>query len=528
MRNFELPGRSPVFAAHGMAATSHPRATLAALDMLRGGGNAVDAAIAAVAVLCVVEPAMTGIGGDCFALYAPAGGKVIGYNGSGRAPAAATTGWYRDRGIAAIDPVSVHAVTVPGAIEAWTRLAADHGTRDIGALLAPAIDLAENGSPVPPRIAWDWQRFAAKIAANPAARDIFLDGGKPPAPGTVFRQPRLAETLRRVAADGADGFYKGPAAAAMAASLAALGGLHTADDFAAAAGQYDVPVSTGYRGYEVLECPPNGQGFVALIMLNILEGFDMAALDPAGADRLHLEIEAGRLAYADRDRYVRDHIPSRDGLDPFLTDDYAAERRHLIDPSRAMPADAIVSLQPHSNTTYLTVVDGDGNAISLINSLFQGFGSGIACPETGVLFQNRGFGFTLDEASANAIGPGKRPVHTIMPGMLVRDGRAEMPFGVMGGQYQPFGHTHFLTNVLDHGMDVQAALDDARLFANAGKVEAESGVTAAARDGLTARGHTITAPEAPHGGGQAIRIDWDRGVLVGGSDPRKDGCALGY
>jgi gamma-glutamyltranspeptidase/glutathione hydrolase len=528
MRNFETPGRSAACATNGMAATSHPRATLAALDVLRGGGNAVDAAVAAVAVLGVVEPAMTGIGGDCFALYAPAGGDIVGYNGSGCAPEAATTGWYLERGINAIDPVSVHAVTVPGAVEAWARLVADHGTRELGALLADAIALAETGFAVTPRVAWDWRRFEARLVGNAAAKEIFLDGGRAPREGARFRNPRLAATLRAIAEQGPDGFYRGPVAAAMVASLNALGGLHTADDFAAAAGDYVTPVSTRYRGRDVLECPPNGQGFVALIMLNILAGFDLAALDPDGAERLHLEIEAGRLAYADRDRYVRDHIPARAGLDPFLTEDYAAERRRLIDPVRAMAADATASLRPESNTTYLCVVDRDGNAVSLINSLFAGFGSGIACGETGVLFQNRGLGFAVDEASANTIGPGKRPVHTIMPGMLARGGRAEMPFGVMGGQYQPFGHAHLLTNMLDYGMDPQAALEHPRLFCLAGEVQAESGVPAAAVRALEEKGHRIVPAPAPHGGGQAIRIDWERGVLVGGSDPRKDGCALGY
>jgi gamma-glutamyltranspeptidase/glutathione hydrolase len=533
MRNFEAGGRSAAYATNGMAATSHPRATLAALDVLRSGGNAVDAALTAVAVLSVVETGMTGIAGDCFALYAPAGGgpngeTVIGYNGSGRAPAAATVDRLREQGVMKLEPTSVHTVTVPGSVEAWARLAADFGTRDLADLLAPAIDLAETGYPIQPRVAWDWGRFEAKLAANPAARDLFLDGGKALKPGTPFRQPKLAATLRAIASKGPDGFYKGPVAETMVRTLNALGGLHSVDDFAAAAGEYTVPVSTGYRGWEVLECPPNGQGFVALIMLNILEGFDLAGVDPDGVERLHLEIEAGRLAYADRDRYVRDHIPARDGLDPFLGKDYAAGRRALIDPARAMAPDAVVSLRPQSNTTYLTVVDRDGNAISLINSLFAAFGSGIACPETGVLFQNRGLGFSLDPASANAIGPGKRPVHTIMPGMLLRDGRVEMPFGVMGGQYQPYGHTHFLTNMLDYGMDPQQALEHPRLFTNAGNVEAESGIAANVRAALAARGHNVVPAPAPHGGGQAIRIDWQRGLLIGGSDPRKDGCAMGY
>ncbi|MEK9660767.1 MAG: gamma-glutamyltransferase [Alphaproteobacteria bacterium] len=533
MRQFDLPGRSPAYATSGMAATSHPRATLAALEVLRDGGNAVDAAVTAVAVLSVVEPGMTGIAGDCFALYAPAGGgpngeTVIGYNGSGRAPAAATVDRLREQGVMKLEPTSVHTVTVPGAIEAWARLAGDFGTRDLGRLLAPAIELAEAGYPTQPRVAWDTFRFTDKLAGNEAARALFLVDGKAPPAGTLLCQPKLAATLRAVAEGGPAAFYEGPVAEAMVRSLNALGGLHTVDDFAARGGDYVAPVSTRYRDVEILECPPNGQGFVALILLNILEGFDLASLDPDGAERLHLEIEAARLAYADRDSYVFDHIPDRAGLDPFLSKEYAAGRRRLIDPDRAMAADAVISLRPESNTTYLCVVDVDGNAISLINSLFAAFGSGIACPETGVVFQNRGLGFSLDPASANAIGPRKRPVHTIMPGMMLRDGQVEMPFGVMGGQYQPYGHAHFLTNLVDYGMDPQAALDNARLFANAGNIEVESGITAAAIAGLEARGHTIVPAPAPHGGGQAIRIDRARGVLVGGSDPRKDGCAMGF
>ena len=528
MRNFELTGRSAAYGTNGMAATSHPRATLAALDVLRAGGNAIDAAVAAAAVLAVVEPHMTGIGGDCFVVYAPAGGEIVAYNGSGRACAAAKTQWYLENGITEIQSDSAHAVTVPGAVEAWSRLVQDHGTRELGDLLVSAIDLAEAGYPIQPRVAFDWARFADKLNANEPTRRKFLNNGQPLQPGDQFSQPELAATLREIAGKGADGFYKGAVAETMVATLNQLGGLHTVDDFAAVRGGYCDPISTNYHGYDVVECPPNGQGFVALIMLNILEGFDLASLDASGAQRFHLEIEAGRLAFRDRDRYFTGNDRSVDHLQTYLAKDYAAQQRALISAERAMTASEVDTLHAQSDTVYLTVVDQDANAVSFINSLFRPFGTGLLCDKTGVMFHDRGSLFVVDEASGNTIDPGKQPVHTIMPGMLVESGRAVMPFGVMGGQYQPFGHTHFLTNILDYSLDVQAALDHPRVFYQDDTVLAESGISAAAVAELEALGHVVVPTASPHGGGQAIWIDWDRGVLIGGSDPRKDGCALGY
>jgi gamma-glutamyltranspeptidase/glutathione hydrolase len=528
MRNFEMPGRSAAFGTNGMAATSHPRATLTALDVLRAGGNAMDAAVAAAAVLAVVEPQMTGIGGDCFVLYAPAGGDIVAYNGSGRAGGAATTQWYLENGITEIESNSPHAVTIPGAVEAWSRLVQDHGTRELGELLEAAIELAEAGYPMQPRVAFDWARFEQKLNANEAIQRMFLNDGRLFEAGDVFSQPQLAATLREIANNGADGFYKGAVAEAMVATLNSLGGLHTVDDFASVQGEYSNPISASYRDYEVVECPPNGQGFVALIMLNILEGFDLAGLDPDGATRWHLEIEAGRLGYRDRDRYFTGHDRSAEHLQTYLGKDYAERQRSLISTDRAMSPSDVDSLPAQSDTVYLTVVDRDANAVSFINSLFRPFGSGLLCPDTGVMFHDRGSLFVVDEASGNTIDPGKRPLHTILPGMLMQNGRAVMPFGVMGGQYQPFGHTHLLTNILDYGFDVQQALDHPRVFYQDDTVLAESGVAAAAVAELEALGHTVEPTAAPHGGGQAIWIDWDRGVLIGGSDPRKDGCALGY
>lgn len=511
-----------------MAATSHPRATLAALDILRAGGNAIDAAVSAAAVLAVVEPQMTGIGGDCFVLYAPAGGDVVAYNGSGRACAAATTQWYLENGITEIATDSAHAVTIPGVVEAWSRLVQDHGTSELGALLEAAIELAETGYPIQPRVAFDWARFEAKLQANEPTRRKFLNDGRPFKAGDQFSQPELAVTLREIARKGADGFYKGRVAEAMVATLNKLGGLQTVDDFASAQGDYCDPISTSYRGYEVVECPPNGQGFIALIMLNILEGFDLASLDPSGSQRLHLEIEAGRLAFRDRDRYFSGRDRSAEHLQTYLAKDYADRQRSLISAERAMSKSQASALPAQSDTVYLTVVDRDANAVSFINSLFSPFGSGLLCDETGVMFHDRGTLFVVDENSGNTIDPGKQPVHTILPGMLAQNGRTVMPFGVMGAQYQPFGHTHLLTNILDHGLDIQTALEHPRVFYQDDTVLAESGIAADAVAELEALGHTVEPTVSPHGGGQAIWIDWDGGVFIGGSDPRKDGCALGY
>lgn len=528
MRDFETPTRSAAYAANAMAATSHPYATRIAVETLRRGGNAVDAAVAAAAVLGVVEPQMTGIGGDCLVLYWPSGGDLIAYNGSGRAPAAAEAGWYRDQGITAIPIESPHAVTIPGAVEAWHRLVMDHGRLAFGELLQPAADLAENGCPVQPRVAYDWAGAVAKLARTKAASRIFLPNGRAPSEGDIHTNPDLAATLRRIATEGPDAFYKGAVAEDMVATLRGFGGLHTPDDFAAHRGDYVTPIKTGYRGYDVYECPPNGQGLIALMMLNICAGFDVSEMGPMDARRLHIQAEAGRLAFRDRDAVLSDPDTMPVPAERFLSDDYAAELRAAIDPDRAMDRLPPLSLPPASNTVYLSVVDSDGNAISFINSVFSTFGSGLVAEKSGVLFQNRGSAFRIDETHPNGIAPGKRPMHTIIPGMLGKDGSAVMPFGVMGGHYQPFGHVHVLGNVLDFGMDVQAAIDCPRVFHFGGVLAAESGVPAPTLEKLALMGHDVQLAGGPMGGGQAIWIDHDRGVLTGGSDPRKDGCALGY
>ncbi len=530
MRDFHLPGRSTAHGINGMAATSHPLATLAALESLRWGGNAIDAAVSAAAVLAVVEPQSTGIGGDCFVLFAPRGsGQIIAYNGSGRAPAAADAAWFRERGIDAIDPDSAHAVTVPGAIEAWSRLIGDHGRKGFDELFQPAIRYAENGYPVFPRVAHDWRREAERLARDPVAKRIFLPSGAPPAAGEIHAQPELAATLKRIVAEGPEAFYKGEVAEDMVGRLREKGGLHTLEDFAQHQGEYTAPIRTSYRGYDVFQCPPNGQGLTVLLMLDILQGFPLGGLDPLGPERLHLEIEAGRLAFRDRNALIADPAHGRVPIEHLLSASYADGIRRLIQPDRAMtrlPAPGSTGA-PGRDTVYLAVVDKDLNAVSFINSIYWSFGSGIVAPKSGVVLQNRGAGFVLDPHHPNVIAPRKRPSHTIIPGMLARDGRAIMPFGVMGGDYQPFGHVHLLTNVLDYGMDPQEAIDLARVFHDGDAVEVERGIPEATVKGLAQRGHRVVATADPLGGGQAILIDWKRGVLVGGSDPRKDGCALG-
>jgi len=528
LRDLQFPGRSPVRATEAMVATSHPLATAAALQLLKSGGNAIDAAVCAAAVLAVVEPQSTGIGGDCFVLYVPKGeGSVIAFNGSGRSPAAATTDWYREKGFSAIPTYGPHAVTIPGAIDAWCQLIGDHGSKDLAEILAPAIHYAEKGYVIHDRVAADWDRTAAQLSLDPHAARILLPGGRAPTAGEVHRQPELAETLRIIAKEGRSGFYEGAVAADMADYLKSLGGLHRLEDFAATKGNYVQPITSNYRGVDLYQLPPNNQGITALLMLNILSGFDLAALDPVSAERLHLEIEAGRLAYRDRDAFIADPEHGDVPVSALLSRDYAAKLTKRIHRDKAA-TDLPPPLMKSSDTVYLSVVDRDRNAVSFINSTYYSFGSGLVSPKTGVVLQNRGSSFTLDASHPNCIAPNKRPMHTIMPGMAMKDGRVLMPYGVMGGDYQPFGHVHFLTNVLDYGCDPQAALDQARVFYEDGRVQVERSVPLNGIAGLQARGHTVEIASEPLGGGQAIRIDWQKGTLTGGSDPRKDGCALGF
>jgi gamma-glutamyltranspeptidase / glutathione hydrolase len=525
-RDFQLPGRSPVIACEGMAATSHPLASLAAIETLRAGGNAADAAITATAVLCVVEPHMTGIGGDCLAMIHAPGRPLWGYNGCGRTGARASLDALAVQGIDAIAPNSIHAVTVPGAVEAWGAILAAHGRFSLDRALAPAIRYAAGGFPVAARIAWDWARAVGKLAADPGATRHFLFAGRAPAEGDVVRLPALAKTLEAIAAQGPRAFYEGPIAEDMAATVAARGSFLTTEDFARHRGEVVAPISTNYRGLDVLELPPNTQGLTALILLNILERFDLSALDPLGPDRFHLALEAARLAYAVRDDHIADPDYMRASVPALLAKSFAAELAGRIDRTRR--ASLPNALAADSDTVYLTVVDRDRMTVSLVNTLFNAFGVGICTEATGIMLTNRGSCFVTELDHPNVFGPSKRPMHTIIPALAFRGGHCDLAFGVMGAHYQPMGHSQIITNLVDYDMDVQAAIDAPRAFFVGDETIAERGLPRACIEGLRARGHHVAIVESPWGGAQAIRIDRTRGVLIAGSDPRKDGCALGY
>jgi gamma-glutamyltranspeptidase/glutathione hydrolase len=524
-RDFQLPGRSPVIACDGMAATSHPLATLAAIDTLRAGGNAADAAVAAVAVLCVVEPHMTGIGGDCFCLLSQPGKPTWGYNGSGRAGAKASDAALRAKGMSEIGN-SIHAVTVPGALEAWEAILKAHGRFGLDRALQPAIKYAEEGFPVAARVAWDWSRYVSKLKADAGAAKHYLFNGSAPKAGDVIRFPALAATLKIIAAKGARAFYEGEIADDMVATLSPRGSYLTAEDFANHRGDEVAPISTNYRGLDLVEIPPNGQGLTALVMLNILENFDLKALDPLGPERFHLVLEAARLGYAIRDTHIADALHMRTPVADLLDKDFAKKLSGFIDMNKRSKLPQHPA--PGSNTIYLTVVDRDRTAVSFINSLYSHFGIGICTEKTGIMLTNRGACFTLDAKHANVFGPNKRPMHTIIPALAMRAGRTEMSFGVMGAHYQPMGHVMIINNMLDYGMDVQQAIDAPRFFFEDERTIVEHGTPAATIAGLKARGHNVAFADTPWGGAQTIKIDWDRGVLIGGSEGRKDGCALGY
>ncbi|MBD8891433.1 gamma-glutamyltransferase [Roseibium litorale] len=529
-RDFEAPGRSPVFARQAAVATSHPLATSAALEVLQSGGNAVDAAIAAASVQAVVEPQMTGIGGDCFAIVTKPDGQMTGFNGSGASPRALTPELLAERGVEELSPTSPHAVTVPGAIRAWETLLKAHGTRSFDKLFTRAIDYAENGFPVAPRVNRDWEKNVSKLAANPAAASAYLVDGEAPEVGSILKFPRLAETLRAISSGGADAFYAGPVAEDIVKTLKELGGVMTLEDLGACHTTAVSPVMRDYRGHTIAELPPNGQGIVALIILGLLERFDLPNLDPLGPERLHLEMEAARIGYAVRDKFVTDPGYMDACHTSLIGEDYITQLSRLIRLDRRLEQVPGTSLAPQTDTIYLTVVDKDGLSVSFINSIFNEFGSGILAPNSGVLLHNRGAVFKAKPGHANSIAGGKRPMHTIIPAFGLKDGLPWLSFGVMGGHYQACGHAHLISNIVDYGMDVQMAIDMPRMFFDLKTyaLEAEKMIPQRAIDGLEALGHTVHRAASPIGGSQAIMIDRHKGLLIAGSDPRKDGHAAGY
>ncbi|HUQ38494.1 MAG TPA: gamma-glutamyltransferase family protein [Aestuariivirga sp.] len=525
MRNFDRPGKSVAMGTNGMAATSSPLATLAAIDVLRAGGNAVDAAITASAILCLTEPHMTGIGGDCFALIGKPNGTVLGLNGSGRSSAKADADWLKASGLTEIAPHSVHTVTVPGAIDAWDRLLQQEGTMTLGEALKPAIKLAEQGVPTTPRVARDWPEAEALLAADEGGAKHYLKNGRSPREGEIMAYPALAKTLKIIARKGRAGFYEGEIAAEIVRHLAARGGLLSAADFAATEATWVKPIATRFADHDILEIPPNGQGLTVLIALNILQHFGLKRFEPESPERRHLEIEAVKLAWILRNRHIADPDFAEIPVSDLLSEETSQRLASLIDTNRA--TDANISL-PSSDTVYLSVVDKHRLSISFINSIYYDFGSGIITPKSGITLQNRGKGFVTQAGHPNCIGPSKRPLHTLIPAMARKDGKIDMSFGVMGGDFQPMGQVNVVVNRYIYGMDPQAALDFPRLFPQGEAVLTETTVPAAVLAALAAKGHRIMPANEPLGGGQAIAIDHATGLLIGGSDHRKDGFALGY
>ena len=533
--------RSVVMARNGVIATSQPLATAAGLRVLQSGGNAIDAAITAAAVLSVVEPTMNGIGGDLFAIvYSAKDKKVHGLNASGRAPAAATLAEFKRRGLQRIPLRGELSVSVPGVVDGWSELLAKHGTITLEQALQPAIRYAKDGYAVSEIISYQWQDQQSTLARDPAAAATFLIDGRAPRAGEVFSNPKLAASLELIAKGGRDAFYKGPIAKAIGDDMARRKGLLTTADLAAHTSDWTDAISTPYKGHQVLEFPPNTQGAVALEMLNILEGYDLKALGHNSAAYLHLLVESKKIAFADRDAWLADPAATPpDALRRMISKDYAAERRKEINPDRAAREYKPLSIGgpsapgeehpvAHGDTVYLTAADKDGNVISLIQSLYEAFGSGIVAGDTGIALHNRGSLFSLRAGHPNALAPGKRPFHTLVPAMVLKDGRPWLSFGVMGGDMQPQGHVQVLLNLIEFGMNVQEAGEAPRFRHTSNGLALESAISPEARFGLDARGHRLITSIGAFGGFQGILIDPKTGVLIGGSDPRKDGLAIGW
>jgi gamma-glutamyltranspeptidase/glutathione hydrolase len=540
----EFRTRSPTIARHGIVATSQPLAAQAGLDMLKAGGNAVDAAIVTNAMLGLVEPASCGIGGDLFAIVWDAKTKKLyGLNASGRSPYAHTRALFKEKGLKEIPITGPLSWSVPGAVSGWAHLRQRFGTKSFEELLAPAIKYAEEGFAVTPVIAGEWQGATKGLASWPDSAKTYLIDGRSPRAGQVFSNYRLAQSYRLIAQGGEEAFYRGPIARQIVAWSEKNGGLITRKDFADHKSDWVEPVSTNYRGYDVWELPPNGQGIAALQMLNLLEQHDLRKLGFSSADHWHLFLEAKKLAFADRARHYFDPDFGNPPVDRLISKDYASERGKLIDMQRAAKqvahGDLEVALKS-ADTIYLTVVDKDRNCCSLIQSNYFGFGSMVVPGEVGFAMQNRGTLFALDPEHPNRLEPHKRPFHTIIPAFVTKDGKPWFCFGVMGGDMQPQGHVQVLVNMIDFEMNPQLAGDAPRVrhdgsatptgtphAANGGTVFAERGISDAVVEELTRRGHVIERGIAG-GGYQGILIDWENGVLIGASEPRKDGQAVGY
>lgn len=528
--------RSMALARNGMVCTSHPLASSAALAALRAGGNAIDAAVTAAAMLNVVEPYNTGVGGDCFALiWSAREGRLHALDGCGRSAAAATIDELARRGVVEMPAQGILTVTVPGAVDAWATAVERFGARSLADALAPAADCAEAGFPVSELVSHDWRLAVAfEFLKHDEARRILSFGGEGPRVGDVVRFPDLAATLRSIAAGGRDAFYRGEIAERIVALSRDENGLLAPSDLEEHSSRWVEPISAEYRGCRLYEMPPSTQGLTALLALGILAHFDLAGLEPDSVEALHLRIEAVKLAFADRNAYIADPEHADVPVERLLQPDYARRRAALVDPERALPLATPGLARGGSDTVYLTTADCEGNVVSLINSLYGAFGSGLVVAGTGIVLQNRGRGFRLDPSHPNALAPRKRPFHTLCPAMLFRDGRPLVSFGVMGGDVQAQAHVQVVSNLLDFGANVQEALDWPRFhFLDGARVAVEPEVPEATRGALAARGHELASSLAAlarggFGGGQAIHVDRAECIYAGGSDRRKDGCAIGF
>jgi len=514
--------RSPVFARRGVVASAQPLASLAGMRMLLEGGNAVDAAVAAAAVLGVVEPYQTGLGGDAFALiYTAHDRRVRALNASGPAPAAARLDDFRARGLDAVPRRSPLAWTVPGCVDGWSQMLAAHGRFTLRETLCDAIAYAAEGFPVAPCDARSWKQSEDLLQRDPEAARTLLIDGRAPRPGDVVVQRDLARTLEHVAAGGRDAFYRGDVAERLVAYSRRVGGLLSLDDLASYRAQWQEPIGVDYRGYRVLECPPNGQGVAALLALAAIAPLDLQTYERDSPQCWHLLIEATKQAMITAGRHVADPR--------FAEVDVEALLARVRSPAGWTASNGDARASGRSDTVYLAVVDAEGNAVSFINSIYDDFGSGHVAAGLGFVMQNRGAGFTLDPRHPNALAPGKRPFHTIIPGMLMREGALDAVFGVSGGFMQPQGHLQLIANLVDYGLDVQSAIDMPRFWWEEGRrVIIETGVADATSDALAGFGHDIVIREhRAMGGAQIVRVLPDR-VLVAGSEPRQDGCAIGW
>ncbi|MHA1303804.1 MAG: gamma-glutamyltransferase [Candidatus Heimdallarchaeaceae archaeon] len=529
--------RSPVYGIRGMVVSSQPLASEAGMRILQRGGNAADAAVAIAAALNVTEPTSTGIGGDCFCLFWDNSKKEVkGINGSGRAPKNLTLEKLAEEGITdKLPPLSVHTVTVPGAAAGWVDTIEQFGTMSLKEVLSPAIELAENGFPVAPITAFFWNRGVKQLKNGPYADEMLIQG-RAPKEGEIMKNPTLAKTFRELAEHGKAGFYEGRIAESIVDLLQSMGGVMTLDDLRNHNSSFDDPISVKYRGVDIFEIPPNGQGITALIALNILEEFDFSDVKHSSVEHLHILIEAMRIAFADTRWYVADPEVVQIPIKELLSKEYAEERRKLLDPTKATIDIQKGSPFSSSDTVYFCVVDGEGNACSFINSNYMGFGTGLIPKGCGFTLQNRGANFSLDPNHPNVLAPNKRPYHTIIPGMAVKNGELYAPFGVMGGFMQPQGHVQVLVNMLDYDMNPQQALDAPRFCiqdgTSGGKVALEEGIDVPTMSRLATMGHDVVPisgwARAVFGRGQIITRDPETGVLCGGSDPRADGIVIGW